>query len=73
MYLSLINSILDSLNDLELSQLGGRPVYGFMLLENGTLNHLSKESFRNEVIKAAQMVLEEGSDMGEALADSYGV
>jgi hypothetical protein len=44
-----------------------------MLLENGTLNHLSKESFRNEVIKAAQMVLEEGSDMGEAVADSYGL
>ena len=73
MYLSLINSILDSLTNLELSQMNGRHVYGYMLLNNGTLNHLSKESFRNEVIKAAQMVWEEGSDMGEAVADSYGL
>lgn len=50
-----------------------RHVEGWMRLEFGTLDHLSKERFRLEVELAVQCIEEAGVKDSEELALSYGL
>jgi hypothetical protein len=71
MYLSLIESILNETAQIE--HYNPRHVMAFMVLTHGTLNHLSRSSFGSEVEEAIIALNEEGDEVGEELAQSYGI
>jgi hypothetical protein len=69
MYTKRIQTILTELNLTD----NARHVEAFMLLKHSTLNHLSRGRFRNETLLAIAELTYEGAEVGEALAQSYGI
>lgn len=71
-YASMIRTELDALGG-EATQIDPRHIEGYMRLECGTLDSLSRECFWVEVRMAVACVVYDGADNAENLARSYGL
>lgn len=69
MYQQLISQTLTALN----ISYNPRHVEAYMVLEHGTLNHLSSGRFMSEVRLACNNIDMEGTEIAEELAKSYGI
>lgn len=65
--------ITESLAAIGRSDIDPRHAEGFMRVERGALDALSREDFRHECQIAAACVDEGGRELAEQVADSYGL